>query len=107
MGRLYHKTIFSSTGTNDNAADHRDETASTASASAYEPDFVVLNSVHTTNEPLPNLGSSNLLQLQPMETIRFRRQDAMTTELPSRVDHGDVGQNRGRNYYCYKLGNPL
>ena len=91
MEKLYHETMedFYSTGTNDDAADHRDETASTSSA--HKPDFVVINTEWPTDEPLPNSGSSYLLQLQPMETFCLRRQD----KLPSGVDHGDVGEDRG------------
>ena len=88
MDRLYHETMedFYSTGTNDDAVDHRDKTASTSSA--HEPDFVVINNNQPTNVPLPNSGGSNLL-LQPMETVRLRRQDTMATSSP-RVDNGDV-----------------
>ena len=81
MDRLYHETMedFYSTGTNDDAADHQDETASTSSAN--EPDFVVINNDQPTDVPLTNSGGSNL-HLQPMETVRLRRQNAMATSSP-------------------------
>ena len=65
MDKLYHEMMedFYSTGTNVDAADHRDKTASTSSA--HEPDFVVINNDQLTDVPLPNSGGSNLL-LQPM-----------------------------------------
>ena len=56
VDRLYHETMenFYSTGTNDDVADHGDETASTSSA--QEPAYVVLNNDHTTDVPPPQLG---------------------------------------------------
>ena len=81
VDRLYQETLedFYSTGTNENLADHGDETASTSRI--QEPDYVVLHNDQTTDVSLPNSGGSNIV-LQPMETVRLRRQDAMTTSSP-------------------------
>ena len=84
VDRLYEGTMedYYSTRTNDdnNAADHRDETASTSSI--HVPDFVVLNPIRPTDDPLPQPGSSNILNLRPMEAVCLRRMDAMTTSSP-------------------------
>ena len=73
VDRLYHETMedYYSTGTNVDAAEQQDETASTSSV--HEPDFVVLNSAQTTDDPLPNPVSSNVLNLQPIQTIHLLR----------------------------------
>ena len=112
VDRLYHETMedFYSTGTNDDAADHWDKTASTSSA--HKPDFVVINTDRPTDEPLPNSGSSNLLQIQPMETVRLRRQDAMATSSPrestmailARIE-AEITTATNRGIRCKKWGN--
>ena len=70
---------FYSTGTNDHVADQGDETDSTSSI--QEPDYVVLHNDQATNVPLPNSGGNNIV-LQPMETVRLRRQGAMMMSSP-------------------------
>ena len=84
MDQLYQETLddYYSIGTNDdnNAVDHLDETASTSSI--HKPDFVVFNPTRSTVDPLPKPGSSTVLNLQSMETVRLRRMDAMTTSSP-------------------------
>ena len=110
VDRLYLETMkdFYSTGTNDDAADHWDETASRSSA--HEPDFVVITNKRPTDEPLPNSGGSNL-QLQPMETIRLSRQDAMATSSPhesmtamfARIE-AEITSATNRGIRCEKWG---
>ena len=81
VDRLYQETLedFYSMGTNDDVADHGDQTASTSSM--QEPDYVFPHNDQTTDVPLPDSGGSNIV-LQPMETVCIRRQDAMTTSSP-------------------------
>ena len=82
VDRLYQETLedfYSKVTTTTYVADHGDETASTSSM--QEPDYVVLHIVQTSNVLLPNSGGSNIV-LQTMETVRLRRQDAMTTSSP-------------------------
>ena len=113
MDRLYQETMedYYSTGTNDDhdTTDHRDKTAS--SSSVHEPDFVVLYSVRPTDDPLPNPGSSNILNLQPMDTVRQRRQDAMTMSSPresttailARIE-AEITISTNRGIRCEKWG---